>query len=60
MVPLQVLSVKHDICHYNKYNQADTFLYNFQLYKTKWASVVLKAYAIGRHLTTIFKKGDSP
>lgn len=60
MVPMQRLSLKEYVCHDGKDNKADTFLYNLELHKVEWSSVINKAYAVGWYLTAVLKEGDGP
>lgn len=60
MVPFKRFTLKHNICNNGKHDETNTFLYHFQLNERKRTAVVLKADAIGWHLTTIFKEGYAP
>lgn len=60
MVPMQTLTLKHNVGKYGKYHEAYTLLYNFQLYQIEGPSVGLKTDSVGRNLTAIFKKCYSP
>ena len=60
MVPMQVLSLEHDIRYDGKDGQADALLYDLELHEVEWAAVAFKSQTVGRHLTAILKKGDTP
>ena len=54
------LVLEQDIRHDGKHTEADALLYHLQLHQIEGATVALKAQAVGRHLTTVFQKGDAP
>ena len=60
MIPVQVLSLKHDIGDCRKYCKANAFLYDFELNKIERASIALKSHTVCRYLTAIFKERYSP
>ena len=60
MIPVNVLSLKHDIGYNGEDHQADALLDNLELYQTEWSSIGFKSYAVGRHLTAIFEECYSP
>ena len=57
---MQVSALEHDVGNDAEHSQRDTLLDDLQLNKIEGTSVFNKADAIGRHLTTIFKKSDTP
>lgn len=60
MVPMQALSLEKDIYYDREHAEADTFLYDLQLYKRKRTAVANKTDAVCRHLAAILKQGDAP
>ena len=43
-----------------EYNERDDFLNHLELHQVEGAAVAVEADAVGRHLATIFGKGDNP
>ena len=60
MIPMQVLSLKHDVGDDSKDTKADTFLDNLKLHKIKWTAIAHKSHTVGRHLAAILEESDSP
>ena len=60
MVPMETLSLKHDISNNSKDSQRDTLLHDLQLYQREGTAVADEAHAVGWHLTAVFKEGDAP
>ena len=60
MIPMQVLSLKHDVGDDSKDTKADTFLDNLKLHKIKWTAIAHKSHTVGRHLAAILKECYSP
>lgn len=57
---MKLLSLKEDVGNDAENNEGDDFLYDFKLHQCEWAAVAHETYPVGRHLTTVFKEGDSP
>lgn len=60
MVPVQRLSLEHNVGNDGKYGQGYALLYNLQLYQREWSPVADKAQSVGRYLTTILEEGNAP
>lgn len=54
------LGLKSNVREDGEHHQRDYFLQHFELNQRKGSSVGFKAYSVGRHLKTVFKKGDCP
>ena len=60
MIPMQLLSLEHDICDDSENNQRHDLLNDFQLHKRERSAIALETNFIGRHLHAIFKEGYDP
>ncbi len=60
MIPMQILTLEHDVGYYCEHSKTDTFLHHFQLYEREGTTVSFKAHAVGGHLTAVFKEGYCP
>lgn len=60
MVPVKSLTLKENIDDNGENQERDTLLYYLELNKCKRSAIAYEAYAVGRNLTAIFKKGDEP
>ena len=60
MVPMQVLTLEHNIGNHSKDAKADAFLYDLQLYEVERTAIAIETNAVGWHLTAILKQSDTP
>lgn len=60
MIPLQAYPFEKDQGEKEKDHQSNDFLNNFQLHKTEGSAVALESHPVGGHLSTVFKKSDTP
>jgi len=60
VVPVQVLSLKHDVGNDGEDRQRDALLNHLQLNQREGASVVNESETVGGHLAAIFQEGDAP
>jgi hypothetical protein len=60
MIPAERFRAENQYRDDRKNNQADYFLNYFQLYQCKLSSIAFVTNSVGRHLTAVFKKSDSP
>ena len=59
MVPVQALTLKHDVCYYGEDSQTDALLYHLQLHEVEGTAVVHESQAVGGHLTAVLKECDA-
>lgn len=60
MVPVQLLPLEENIGNDTEDDQRDYLLDHLELHQGERTAIVDKANTIGRYLTTIFKKSNSP
>lgn len=60
MVPVQVLSLKHDVGNHGEHSKTYAFLHHLELNKRKRTTVAGKSHAVCRNLTAIFEESDCP
>ncbi len=60
MVPVELLSLKEQICHDCKDNQGNHFLNDLQLHKTERTSILHETQSVCRDHQTILKEGNCP
>ena len=60
MVPMQVLTLEHQVGYYHKYYQRDAFLHHLQLYQREGTAVAYESQPVGGYLAAVFKEGDAP
>ena len=60
MIPMQMCALKQDVGDDAEDGQRDTLLDDLQLNEVEGSAVFYKAQTVGRHLTAIFKEGNTP
>ena len=60
MVPAESLGTENQNGENRKHEQGDDLLYDFELDEREGSSVLDEPQPVGRHLKTVFEKGDSP
>lgn len=60
VVPVQILTLEHDVGNHGKNTETDALLDDLQLHEIERATVTIETDAVGGHLTTIFKQSDTP
>jgi len=60
VVPMQLLTLEHNISDDCEDNQRHDLLNDLKLHKREWAAIAFETNLIGRHLHAIFKEGYDP
>ena len=60
VIPVKMVVLEEDVSNDGKHSQWNTFLDHFQLYQTEWSAIAFKSHTVGRNLTAILQKGNSP
>ena len=60
VVPVQILTLEHDVGNHGKNTKTDALLDDLQLHEIERATITIETDAVGGHLTAIFKQSDTP
>ncbi len=60
MVPMEMLSLEHDIGDDGKHGQRDTLLNDLKLYQREGSAIADKPHTVGWYLTAVLEEGDAP
>ena len=57
---MKILSLEHNVGDDGEDCQRYAFLNNLELYEVEGSAVLHEAEPVGRHLTAVFKEGNTP